>query len=602
VSVPFPRGDGHLSRTDGYAPIRDYAAIGDGRAVALVALDGSIDWLALPTLVSSPAFAAILDAERGGSFVLAPEGGFDSERRYLPDTNVLETTFRTADGVARVTDAITRRVGGPLPWVELVRRVEGLSGNVRLRFSVEPRFPFGGGDGVNLRLLSFGDVDGDERAGSIALRDGDTALLALVGVEHGPVPRPERDNLEDRLGETIEAWKSWIRDHAYEGQWHDAVTRSALALKLLTYEPTGAIVAALTTSLPEAAGGDANWDYRFSWVRDSAYSLDALLALGRREDAHASFTWLLDRIATTAPEIRPLYGLEGGPPLSEETLDLDGYRGARPVRCGNGAEGQTQLGVYGDLLDTAWRYVDEGNDLDEWSRTLIVRVLGYLRSHWRDPDSGFWEIRGDPRHYTHSKLSAQVAFDRALRLAERGQLPADDAPAWVREHDELGSFVEARCWSRELGAFRFYADVDRLDTTTLLAYRRSLPQRADDQLASTIDAVREGLSAGGPLLYRHSDAIGREGAFVACTFWLVDALTRAGRVDDAAETMEGMLALANDVGLYSEEIDPSSGDFLGNFPQGLSHLALTQAAVAVAEASSRRSSARAHASGGRRSR
>jgi GH15 family glucan-1,4-alpha-glucosidase len=572
-----------MTRVDGYAPIQDYAAIGDGRAIALVARDGSIDWLALPSLASPPACAAILDAERGGRFRLEPEGPFETERRYLPETNVLETTFRGAAGAARVTDAITTHAGDFLPWFELARRVEGLAGEVEFTCSLEPRFALGGGDGVQLELLSYGAAEGSH--GTFTVREGSSALLALVGVEEGPRPRPARDEIERRLGETADSWRTWIRDHAYEGPWRDAVGRSALVLKLLMYAPVGGVVAAPTTSLPERVGGDANWDYRFCWVRDSAYVIDALLELGRREDAHRSFAWLIGRIAETAPEIRPLYGLAEGPPVSERTLDLHGYRGSKPVRTGNVASGQTQLGVYGDLVDTAWRYVEEGNDLDA-GRDVIVAVLDRLASHWRDGDAGFWEARGAERHYTHSKLSAQIAFDRAITLARRGLLPNDEAPRWVRVHDEIGSFVESRCWSDSMQAYRFYADEDKLDTTTLLAYRRGSSHGTTDRLVSTIDAVRDRLGAGGPLLYRHTDAVGNEGAFVASSFWLVNALAHVGRVDEAAGVMEATLALANDVGLYAEEIDPASHDFLGNFPQALSHLALARAAVAIAKAAS----------------
>jgi GH15 family glucan-1,4-alpha-glucosidase len=568
-----------VSRIDGYAPIRDYAAIGDGRTIALVALDGSVDWLPLPALASQPALGALLDADRGGRFVLQPEGIFDADRRYLPETNVLETTYRTATGVVRVTDAVTMRAIGLLPWFELARRIEGVSGEVRMRWSLDVRFPFGGGDRTHVELLTFG-----AEGGEMTVRDGQRALLALVAVQDEPRPRPERDEIERRLDETASAWRDWIRDHAYDGPWRDAVTRSALALKLLTYAPLGGIAAAATTSLPERLAGGENWDYRFCWVRDASYTLDALLALGRREDAHASFSWLLDAIATTAPDIRPLYGLAGGPDLAERTLDLDGYRGSRPVRTGNAAAGQTQLGVYGDLLDTAWRYLDEGNALDPGTRELLVSVLDRLASSWRDPDCGFWEIRGGARHYTNSKLSAQIAFDRALRLVQAEQLPNRDAPRWVRALDEIESFVESRCWSDELGAYRFYADEDKLDTTTLLGYRRRIPQVSTERLESTIAAVRRDLAAGGPLLYRHSDAVGQEGAFVAASFWLADALARAGRVDEAADAMDETVALANDVGLFAEEIDPDTNDFLGNFPQGLSHLALAQAAVAIEEA------------------
>ena len=335
-------------RINGYAPIRDYAAIGDGRTVALVALDGSIDWLCFPNLESPTVFGALLDPENGGRFELAPAAPFETERRYVPETNVLETTFRTASSTARVTDAVTLRALGPLPWFELARRIEGVSGEVRFRWDLDVRFPFGGGEGTHVELLTFGAEDG-----AVTVREGECALLALVAVEDEPLPRPERDEIERRLDETAQAWRTWIRDHAYEGPWHDAVTRSALALKLLTYEPHGGIAAAATTSLPERLSGDANWAYRFCWVRDAAYTLDALLALGRREDAHASFSWLLDAIATTAPDIRPLYGLGEGPDLAECVVDLAGYRGSRPVRTCDAAAKQTQVGVYGDLLDTA---------------------------------------------------------------------------------------------------------------------------------------------------------------------------------------------------------------------------------------------------------
>ena len=379
------------------------------------------------------------------------------------------------------------------------------------------------------------------------------------------------------------------------------MTRSALALKLLTYEPHGGIAAAATTSLPERLGGEANWDYRFCWVRDAAYTLDALLALGRREDAHASFSWLLDAIATTAPDIRPLYGLSGGPDLAERIVDLDGYRGSRPVRTGNAAvkpEAARRLRRPARHRVALRRRGQRARLRD--ARGCWRRCWTGSPSTWRDPDCGFWEIRGGARHYTHSKLSAQIAFDRALRLAQKDELPNDDAPKWARELDEIQSFVESRCWSDSLGAYRFYADEDKLDTTTLLGYRRRIPQRATDRLESTIAAVRRELGAGGPLLYRHSDAVGQEGAFVASSFWLADALARAERLDEAAEVMDATVALANDVGLYAEEIDPATNEFLGNFPQGLSHLALAQAAVAITGASSPRSSTRARASARRR--
>ena len=592
-----------MTRIDGYAPIRDYAVLGDGRTAALVARDGGVDWLTLPTVASDPAFARILDAERGGALELEPLGGYDVERRYLPDTNVLETTYRTANGTARVTDSVNLLDGGLLPWFELARRVEGLAGEVEFRLRCDPRFPFADeevtaavvrsrpawrcGD-TQLTLMTWGatDTTWDARAAGarVAVRGGERALVALLAVQSEPRPFPLREEIDGRIDSTAGSWRSYVREHTYDGEWKDGVTRSALVLKLLVYSPDGGIVAAPTTSLPEALGGDANWDYRFGWVRDSAYTLDALIRLGRREPAHASFSWLLREIRKTAPDVRPLYGLGGSPGYDERELDLAGYRGSRPVRMGNIAWTQRQLGVYGDLLDTSWRWVDEGNSLDDSSRELLVEVLGALSKLWRREDSGFWELRGPERHYTSSKIGAWLAFDRATRLAQAGELPQEDAPEWVRGADEIRSFVTARCWSHELNAFTFYADADKLDTTTLLATRAEFADPRGAELTGTIDAVRSRLTAGGPLLYRHTDSIGKEGAFVAATFWLAEALARNGRVDDAASTLDAMLALGNDVGVWSEEIDPTTNEFLGNVPQGLSHLSLVLAASTVSDA------------------
>ena len=499
-----------MSRSDGYAPIRDYAAIGDGRTIALVARDGSVDWLPLPTLVSPPALAGTARLRARRPVRAAAGRWFDVERRYVPETNVLETTFRTASGAARVTDAVTQRALGLLPWFELARRIEGLSGEMRFRWDLDVRFPFGGGERTHVELLTFGAEDG-----AVTVREGERALLALVAVEDGPLPRPERDEIDRRIDETAEAWRTWIRDHSYDGPWHDAVTRSALALKLLTYEPHGGIAAAATTSLPSGSaatrtGTTASAGCATRRTRSTRCSRSAGARTRTRRSRGCS-----TRSRRPRPTSVRCTGSAGGPDVAERIVDLDGYRGSRPVRTGNAAAKQTQLGVYGDLLDTAWRYVDEGNALDSSTQELLASVLDRLASTWRDPDCGFWEIRGGARHYTHSKLSAQIAFDRALRLAQKGELPNDDAPAWARELDEIQSFVESRCWSDALGAYRFYADEDRLDTTTLLAYRRRIPQRATERLESTIAAVRRELGAGGPLLYRHSEAVGQEGAFVA---------------------------------------------------------------------------------------
>jgi GH15 family glucan-1,4-alpha-glucosidase len=588
-------------RVDGFAPIGAYGAIGDGRTVALVALDGSIDFLSLPNLRSPTTFAALLDPERGGRFALAPEGDFEAERRYVERTNVLETVFRTASGAVRVTDALTVEDGVLLPWVEVARRVEGLEGSVRMRWSVEPRFDWGraeprirmrGGTpvaeaaNVHVAVQSWdagepGVAEG--RVGSaFETSPGSQALLALAAVEQGPVPIPPRHDVERRLDGTCAGWRRWLDDWDYDGPWAEPVARSALALRLLVGTADGAIAAAPTTSLPERIGGNRNYDYRYAWVRDSAFTLDALIVLGLRPLVHESFSWLLRAIAQTEPDLRPFYALDGSVPERLEELPLRGYRDSRPVRYGNAAKSQLQLGSWGDLLETADLYIREGNVFDDDTGRRLADTVDRLCVIWRDEDSGIWEL-DDLRHYTISKLACWTAFDRALRLVGEGQLPGDHAARWREEREAVREFVETRCFSQARGSYTFSADSEELDASVLRAARMGFADPAGERMAGTIAAVREELSAGGPLLYRYSGQQGEEGAFLACSFWLVEALARAGRMDEARATMEELLPLANDLGLYSEEIDPETHELLGNFPQGLTHLALVTAAGAVAD-------------------
>ena len=587
-------------RTGGYAPIGDYAAIGDGRTVALVARDGAVDWLPFPTMDAPTVFGALLDARSGGRFMLTPEGDFGVERSYRPHTNVLETTFRTSGGSVRVTDALTLQDGGLLPWTEVARRVEGLTGSVRLRWRVEPRFGFGAertvverrdgvpvarGQRARLALLVWdvGDlaVGGDAISGGFDLASGEAALLTCVLVEDGPIPFPPREEVETRLDGTSASWERWASGHEYDGPWPEAVERSALALKLLTYSPSGAMMAAGTSSLPEKLSADRNYDYRFTWVRDTSFALDALTGLGFREQVHASLAWLLQAVGRTAPHLVPLYTLDGRVPRGVEELDLDGYRSSRPVRHGNAATSQLQLGCYGDLLETIELYVREGNSLDPATGTQIREIVDLLCEIWRNDDSGIWELP-DLRPYTISKINSWVALDRAIHLAEQGQVPADGVDRWRREAELVRRYVEERCFSEERQTYLFYADSEELDAATLLAARNGFADPNGKRMRGTIEAVRAELGAGGPLLYRYSGQQGEEGTFLACSFWLVEALARAGRVDEARETMDALLELANDLGLYSEEIDPEAHELLGNFPQGLTHLALINAAASIA--------------------
>jgi GH15 family glucan-1,4-alpha-glucosidase len=580
-------------RTDGYAPIREYAVLGDGRTCALVASDGAVDWLCLPDLDSPSTFGALLDARRGGSFTLAPEGPFENERRYLPDTNVLETTFHTSEGSVRVTDALTLPGAGLEPLRELARRVEGLSGSVHMRWRAEPRFQDGrreprvsqargrtvyAGPGEAVAVSVWGG-----EGQTLRLREGDRALLALTYARGEPLVLPARDDVERRLDGTVAFWRRWAGRCSYEGPWAGAVLRGALALKLLVYAPSGAIAAAATTSLPEAIGGVRNWDYRFSWVRDSAFATDALLQLGYDGEARAFLSWLLHASQRTHPQLRPLYRLNGDVHAPERELDLEGYRRSRPVRVGNGAADQLQLGIYGSLLDSVAVFVAEGHRLDADTAKRMAQEADFVCANWRRPDSGIWEVRSEPVHFTHSKLLCWVALDRAVSIGGE-HVPPGDAARWREEARAIQQFLDERCWSEQRRSYVRFAGADELDAALLISAFVGCPDRERARL--TVDAVRREL-ADGPYVHRYlgEDGMpGEEGAFLACSFWLVRALAVTGRADEAAELMDELVGLANDVGLYAEEIDPATGEFLGNFPQGLSHLALVNAACALAEA------------------
>ncbi len=584
-------------RVDGYAPISDYAAIGDGRTVALVALDGSIDWLGFPHHDSPSVFGALLNANGGGRFILEPSAPSEVERAYVADTNVLETTFTNVDGTVKVTDAMTMQDGGLQPWLEVVRKIDGLAGEVRLRWVVEPRFGYGkaetridrrkgipiarcGDDAIAVLTWDAGEpqISTGAIAGETVVGQGETALIVLIGAPGGPVHLAPRDGIEQRLEGTLDAWRRWLRRvDEYDGPWPDAVKRSLLALKLLVHTPTGAITAAATTSLPEKIGGPKNYDYRYAWVRDCSFTLDAFLRMRFHEQAHQSFTWLLDALADTHPRVQPIYRIGGRVLEDQRVLDLPGYRGSQPVHEGNGAAGQLQLSGYGDLMTTTWLYVRDGNLLDPRTATRLTEVTDVLGELWRNEDAGIWEL-DSYRHYTQSKMGAWVAFDRALKLVEDGQLPREHAGAWKAQADAVREWVEANCWSEEKRSYTQHAGGEALDASLLLAARMEFLDPKGERNLQTIDAIRRELGRG-PLLYRYTGMPEEENAFVACSFWLVEALARAERFDEAAEQMEDMLALANDVGLYSEQMNPETHESLGNVPQGLSHLSLVNAAA-----------------------
>jgi GH15 family glucan-1,4-alpha-glucosidase len=584
------------ARSGGFAPIESYGAIGDGKSVALIARDGAIDWWAVPAMDSPPLFAALLDPAAGGCFTLEPTVPYQADRRYLPGTNVLETTFATRDGTVRVIDSLNRGADGLLPWAELARDIRPGQGEVPMRWRIAPGTLFHrvrpwarlrdvpmlhAGD---LMVAVVADRAGEPRpglgefSGEFVVKAGRDALLALVVADRAPLVVPSAADVRGRREATEAAWREWSDTVPYRGEDRDLVLRSALALKLLTYSPTGAIAAAATTSLPERIGGDRNYDYRYGWIRDTSFVLDAFINLGLTQEVQGTLAWMLGCISGTAPDIHPFYGLSGHVPDEEAELRLRGYRDSRPARDGNQAVSQHQWGCYGDLIECVWLAVDRaGAHLDPASADLLAALGNRVCDSWTKPDHGIWELV-EERQNTFPKVGCWVALDRLIRLAGRGQVSDRDADRWRAEKAAIREWIDHHCWSAAKRSYVGRAGSDDLDASLLLLARTGYLSGDDPRFGQTIEAIRAEL-AEGPLLYRFTGAREIEGAFVACSFWLVDALIRAGHADQAKKLWKEITAHASDLGLFAEEIDPGSGTFLGNVPQGLSHLALLNAAA-----------------------
>jgi GH15 family glucan-1,4-alpha-glucosidase len=584
-------------RIDGYLAIEDYAAIGDGHSLALVGIDGSIDWMCAPELDAPSVFAAILDPAEGGSFSLAPAVAFEASRRYLERTNVLETRFETAQGSVRITEALTLHSGQRAPWRELVRRVEGLSGSVPMRWRLRPRFDFGREDRrparvedalvyrygdlqLALRCFDAGEprVRGEEIAGEFTVESGRQALLVLLAAADVSLPSPQRADLERRLGWTARFWREWCARSAYEGPWQEAVERSLLAIRMLADGRTGAIAAAGTSSLPEAIGKPRNFDYRFGWVRDLSFTVDALLRVDIEELSHASIGWLLRAVGQTRPRVSPVYSLTGQVIGSQTELALAGYRGTGPVHLGNQAGSQLQLGGFGDLLETVCNYVQRGHVLAPETGERLADCVDLLCRIWRHEDAGLWEL-GDYAQYTTSKIGCWSALERLLELARRGQAPSRHVQRWEAERDRVRDYIETRLFSERKNSYVMKAGSEMLDCGVLLAARRRYLDPSGPRFNATIDAIAAELRAEGPLFYRYSGMQEQENAFLACSFWMVEALALAGRHDEAAEILDGAVSLGTSLGLYSEEMEPGRHHMRGNFPQALTHLALVSAAA-----------------------
>lgn len=588
--------DAFGARVDGWVPIQDYGALSDGRTVALVANDGQIDWWPLPTMDAPPVFAALLDPGAGGCLELRPDEPFTVTRRYVGESQVLATTFHTERGSVSVTDALTLGATGRLPWGELVRRIRGVNGEVPMRWAVRPGTRFDtarpwtqqttsaillhcGDQHLVLRAFDIGepDVQADHVGGRFTTSPESLGLFGLTAADDEPNYVVARAEMETRLDRTIDSWQTWATAMPYHGRWERSVRRSGLALKLLQFADTGAIAAAPTTSLPERLGGDKNWDYRYMWVRDCSFTVDAAIKLGLHEEVHAAVRWLLHCVQSTAPGINVFYQLNGDAPSPERHLQAPGYRHSKPVRAGNGASTQTQLGTFGDLFDSIWQYINAGHLIDPTTGRLLADLADRCCDTWHTADSGIWELT-TRRHYTISKMGCWVALDRAVTLHADGHIATGNARRWAAERDAIKAWVNEHCWSTTKQSYTFFAGTDDLDAATLLAGSTGFDR--GERLAGTVAGIQRELTDG-PLVYRYTAAAEGEGAFVACTFWLVTALAVLGRHAEGCDLMDRAVQLTNDLGLLSEQIDPATGAMLGNFPQGLSHLALINAAFSL---------------------
>jgi len=600
-----------------YQSIENYGVIGDMHTVALVSVGGSIDWMCMPRFDSPSVFAAVLDDRKGGYFQIAPVGAdVTCKQFYWPGTNVLVTRFLSSEGAAELVDfmPVSEQKTAGRQRRELIRRVTAVRGTVTCRMDCRPAFDFAreahevtvleGGAIFRSEHIDLGlatstplEVDGGGVRAKFTLREGESAVFVLrqrlrrqgVGVHLS------QTECEAAFRRTVQYWRDWVSRLTYSGRWREIVERSALVLKLLTYEPTGAIVAAPTCSLPELVGGERNWDYRYIWIRDSAFTVYSLMRLGFTEEASRFLHFVLAHCAKPNPDgsLQIMYGIDGRKNLDEEVLGhLSGYRGSRPVRVGNDAYKQFQLDIYGELLDAIYLYNKYGEPISYELWQTVERLVDWVCANWQRPDDGIWEVRGDRQQFVFSKLMCWVAIDRGLRIADARSFPADRT-RWLDERDQIYTAIMENGWSKKRNAFVQSFGSDNLDAANLMMVLTLFISPVDPRMLGTLKAMLRPLEEGGlvanHLVYRYNVAQtedglrGAESTFNICTFWLVEALTRAGRFDrqrleQARLMFERMLGFANHVGLYAEQT-ALNGEGLGNFPQAFTHLALISAAV-----------------------
>ena len=599
-----------------YQPIENYGIIGNMHTVALVGMNGSIDWYCDPDFDSPSVFAAILDDEKGGRYKISPnKDDVTNKQLYWPETNVLVTRFLSPEGVGEVIDFMPVGLNeGDLGYHQLIRRVVVVRGSMTFRLDCNPAFNYARDshettitpDGAEFlspnRCLHLSTTVPLERDGNgvtteFTLSEGQTETFvlgeAVPGVkDHGCLLSDEAANA--LFKSTVDYWRRWISKSTYKGRWREMVERSALALKLLTYEPTGTIVASPTCSLPEELGGVRNWDYRYTWIRDAAFTVYGLLRIGFTDEAAKFMRWIEDCVQDLNPDgsMQVMYGIDGRHELTEETLDhLDGYKGSKPVRIGNGAYGQLQLDIYGELIDAIYLYDKYGTPISYEFWSHIRQLVNWVCENWQRTDEGIWEVRGGQQHFVYSKVMCWVALDRAIRLIDKRSFPGDRV-MWRETRDQIYEEIMARGCNEEKQAFVQAYDSDSLDASNLIMPLVFFVSPTDPRMLSTIDAIKKSVATGGlvsdSLVHRYNvdrteDGLsGKEGTFNICTFWLVEAMTRAGwadrsRLDEARLMFEKMLSYANHLGLYGEETGPN-GESLGNFPQAFTHLALISAA------------------------
>jgi pentatricopeptide repeat protein len=602
-----------------YPNISEHGIIGDLQTSALVTSDGTVDFFCCPRFDSPSVFASLLDADRGGFFSIKPAGdeNYVTRQLYLPSTAMLITRFMTADGVGEVLDFMPVIEGKPTDRHRLVRHLRVARGTMRFELEIQPRFDYGrvghtlevteagavfrADSGPHLTVHTAGrrrdaaEGRGEvERAGeglraSFTLREGESGggvVLESEGGEPRSLPAEELNRLAD---DTAAYWKAWLGRSTYTGRWREMVNRSAMTLKLLTYEPTGAPVAAATFGLPEQAGGERNWDYRFTWVRDGSLTLHALADLGYLEEAGRFGMWLRDRVTEHVGEdsgpLKIMYRVDGSSDLNEENLEhFEGWRGSRPVRIGNGAANQLQLDIYGEAMDAIYRGTESGLPIAHQGWKELAKIVDWVSDHWDQPDEGVWETRGGRQDFTYGRLQCWVALDRAIRMAERSGRPAN-VVKWAAARDRLYEQIMDRGWNAKVGAFTQHYATDVVDSSLLFMPIEGFIESLDPMWLSTLRAI-DGQLVSDSLVYRYNPAAspdglhGDEGTFSLCTFLYVDALARAGRLDEAVLTFEKMQTYGNHLGLFSEEIGPT-GEQLGNFPQAFTHLSLINAAMTL---------------------